>query len=63
MGTKRVKDVDNMLKLVQDALNGRAFEDDSQIVRLVGVKVFTTPDLARSVVKVYQQMQTVQEGL
>ena len=63
MGTKRVKDVDNMLKLVQDALNGRAFEDDSQIVRLVGVKVFTTPDRARSVVKVYQQMQTVQEGL
>jgi crossover junction endodeoxyribonuclease RusA len=61
VGTKRVKDLDNMIKLVQDALNGRAFEDDSQIVRLVGVKVFTSQDRARTVVRVYQEMRTVVE--
>ena len=32
-------DVDNLLKLVQDALNGVAFVDDSQITRLVAGKV------------------------
>jgi Holliday junction resolvase RusA-like endonuclease len=51
VGTKRVKDLDNMCKLVQDALNGKAFADDSQIVRLTCLKVFTTSDKARSYVK------------
>lgn len=32
-------DVDNLAKLVQDALNGVAFVDDSQIMRLVAFKV------------------------
>lgn len=34
-------DVDNYLKAVLDALNGLAFEDDSQIVRTVAVKQFS----------------------
>ncbi|WP_049187873.1 RusA family crossover junction endodeoxyribonuclease [Alloscardovia omnicolens] len=32
-------DVDNLLKLVQDALNGVAFKDDSQITRVVANKI------------------------
>lgn len=32
-------DVDNLLKLVQDALNGVAFKDDSQITRVVAYKI------------------------
>lgn len=33
-GTRRRVDIDNLLKLVQDALNGVVFVDDSQIVSL-----------------------------
>lgn len=32
-------DVDNLLKLVQDALNGFAFKDDSQIIRVIAAKI------------------------
>lgn len=37
-GTKRRVDVDNLLKLVQDALNGVVFVDDAQIVTLTARK-------------------------
>jgi len=56
LGSKRRKDLDNMGKLVADALNKKAFEDDDQLVKIVWSKVFTSPDEARSVVRVYQFM-------
>lgn len=36
----KIKDVDNCMKSVLDALNGIAYEDDSQIVYLMGRKVY-----------------------
>jgi len=33
-------DLDNLVKLLTDALNGVAWKDDSQIVRIVGVKQY-----------------------
>jgi Holliday junction resolvase RusA-like endonuclease len=36
--TARVCDLDNLAKLVQDALNGIAYVDDSQIVELTATK-------------------------
>jgi Holliday junction resolvase RusA-like endonuclease len=56
LGSKRRKDLDNVGKLVMDALNKHAFDDDDQVVRIVWGKVFTSPDEARSVVRVYQFM-------
>lgn len=38
-GTARRRDVDNMLKLVLDALNGVAYDDDAQVVEVSAVKV------------------------
>ena len=39
MPTKR-PDIDNILKVVLDALNGVAYYDDSQVVRVVGTKAY-----------------------
>ena len=61
VGTKRKKDTDNMLKLVQDALNKQAYEDDDQIVELHASKIYTTPDEARTRVRIFQKMRTVYE--
>ena len=36
---KRRRDLDNVLKAVMDALNGVAYQDDSQIVRLKVVRL------------------------
>lgn len=44
MGTRRRKDYDNMAKLVTDALNGLAYEDDSQIVLAMVVKILPPAD-------------------
>lgn len=38
---KRIIDTDNGVKLVMDALNGVAYEDDSQIVEIVGRKFYS----------------------
>ena len=46
--SKRVVDVDNLAKLIQDALNKKAFVDDSQVFDLHGHKWFTTKDRART---------------
>jgi crossover junction endodeoxyribonuclease RusA len=54
LGTKRRKDVDNLAKLVTDALNKRAYTDDYLIVSLWAVKLFTTPDRARTVVRIQE---------
>lgn len=52
-GNRRVRDIDNMLKLVQDALNKHAFEDDSQIVELHGYKQVVSPAEARTEVSLW----------
>lgn len=54
MGTKRRKDIDNLVKTVLDALNGVAFTDDHLVHVLSAVKFFSTPDKARTVVKIFQ---------
>jgi crossover junction endodeoxyribonuclease RusA len=43
LGTRRRKDLDNMIKLVMDALNGLAWNDDSQVVSIVATKRFEKP--------------------
>jgi Holliday junction resolvase RusA-like endonuclease len=52
-GTKRARDTDNMLKLVQDALNGWAYHDDSQIFDLSASKRFVPKADARTEVWLY----------
>jgi Holliday junction resolvase RusA-like endonuclease len=47
-GNKRRRDIDNMAKLVLDALNKHAYGDDNQIVALELRKFFTTPERART---------------
>ncbi len=39
MGNKRKVDLDNLVKCVMDALNGRVYVDDSQIVALFAAKL------------------------
>lgn len=53
MGTKRRKDVDNLVKTVLDALNKVAFDDDYLVHVLGAVKFYSTPKLARTVVRIY----------
>lgn len=61
MGTKRRKDIDNLVKTVLDALNGVAFTDDHLVHVLSAVKFFSTPDKARTVVKIYRIDSTTLE--
>lgn len=53
MGTKRRKDIDNLVKTVLDALNGFAFTDDHLVHVLSATKFFSTPANARTVIKIY----------
>ena len=54
VGSKRRVDCDNLGKLVLDALNKHAFDDDSQIVDLRLRKIFTVKEKARTNVKITQ---------
>jgi len=49
-GNKRRRDLDNMAKLVLDALNGSAYGDDYQVVELNLNKYFTDKEKARTVI-------------
>jgi Holliday junction resolvase RusA-like endonuclease len=49
-GNKRKRDLDNMAKLVLDALNKEAYEDDTQVVELNLRKFYTKKESARTVV-------------
>ena len=51
-GNRRRRDLDNMAKLVLDALNGEAFDDDYRVIELNLRKIFTTKDGGRSVVTI-----------
>lgn len=53
MGNRRARDIDNMVKLVQDALNGVAFKDDSQIYELHSTKQYVDKTEARTEVWLY----------
>lgn len=49
-GNKRRRDLDNMAKLVLDALNKVAYADDYQVIELNLRKIHTTQDQARTVI-------------
>lgn len=53
-GMKHRRDIDNMAKLVLDALNGLAFEDDYLVVGLNLRKLHTLRDKARTEVTIRQ---------
>ena len=53
-GTRQRRDVDNMVKLILDGLNGTCWADDSQVTEISARKVFGTPkDQARTEVMIY----------
>jgi Holliday junction resolvase RusA-like endonuclease len=53
-GNKRRKDVDNLLKLCLDALNGVAWKDDSQVTEIFARKSFVPKADARTVVQIWR---------
>lgn len=59
VGTRRRKDIDNMVKLVQDALNDINF-DDSQINVEASAKFFSTPLKARSEITVFESIKVIE---
>ena len=56
-GTRQRRDVDNMLKLILDGLNGVAWVDDTQVLDIVGRKRFCSREDARTEVTVYRTGQ------
>lgn len=52
-GTRQRRDVDNMLKLICDALNGIAWADDSQVTEVSGRRGFDAKENARTEVWIY----------
>lgn len=52
--TMQRRDVDNMLKLILDGLNGTAWDDDSQVIEVSGRKCIEGPDDARTEIAVYR---------
>jgi Holliday junction resolvase RusA-like endonuclease len=53
IGHTKKPDIDNILKIVMDALNSIAYTDDSQITSISGDKLFS--DKPRLEVHIYQQ--------
>lgn len=53
-GTRQRRDVDNMLKLVLDGLNGVAWVDDSQVTEVSGRKQLVEREEARTEILVYR---------
>ena len=53
-GTRQRRDIDNMLKLVFDGLNGIAWADDNQVTEVSATKRFVPKDEAGIVVSIYQ---------
>ena len=53
-GTRQRRDVDNMLKLISDGLNGVAWADDSQVAEVTGRRGSDLPENARTEVLVYR---------
>ena len=53
-GDRRRKDVDNLLKLVMDALNGLVWKDDSQVAEALTKRIYVTKAEARTVVIIWR---------
>jgi Holliday junction resolvase RusA-like endonuclease len=56
-GTRARKDIDNMAKLILDALNGVAWADDVQVSVLLARRVYVTKDRARTVIRVFESQE------
>lgn len=56
-GNKRRRDIDNMAKLILDALNREAFDDDYQVVGVNMYKFFTDVDRARTVIRIEEVVE------
>lgn len=61
-GNRRRRDLDNMAKLVLDALNGEAFDDDYQVIELNVRKFYTEKHRARTVVTLSEVIEFPLEG-
>lgn len=66
VSNKRRRDVDNMGKLILDALNGVAYVDDSQVHDLIVKKRYTSKERARVEVSIHvvndlEEMYVVEE--
>jgi Holliday junction resolvase RusA-like endonuclease len=53
-GTNQRRDVDNMIKLICDGLNGIAWADDSQVVEVAGRRGYGPREHARTEVLIYE---------
>lgn len=53
-GTRIRRDIDNLVKLVLDAINGHAFKDDQQIQVLGAVRFYTDKLKARTEVHLFE---------
>ena len=56
-GTRARKDIDNMVKLVLDALNGVAWADDVQVSVLLARRVYKVKDEARTIVRIFESQE------
>ena len=53
-GTRQRRDVDNMVKLILDGLNGIAWLDDNQVTQIAARKSYVTKAAARTEVSVFE---------
>lgn len=53
-GTRQRRDVDNMVKLVLDGLNGVAWVDDDQVLQIEATKSWVPKDEARTEVRIFR---------
>jgi Holliday junction resolvase RusA-like endonuclease len=58
-GSRARKDIDNMIKLILDGLNGVAWPDDVQVSVCLARRVYVLKDAARTVVRIFN----VSEGV
>lgn len=57
----RTPDVDNIAKVVMDALNGYAYDDDAQVVRLFVSKRYTPESESRLMITVMEEQANAKE--
>lgn len=60
-GSRARKDIDNMVKLVLDGLNGVAWPDDVQVSVCLARRVYTTKENAHTVVRVFNVSEGVDD--
>ena len=53
-GTRARKDIDNLVKLVLDSLNGVAYEDDVHVNAVLARRAYVGRDEARSVIRIFE---------